>query len=76
MEPNGPVRVHLVSFVHSLSYRHTKVNLDPITINSSGDHLEPPQGPLVVPGPLVENHCSTSNLFEKQIANLQRNVSF
>ena len=22
----------------------------------AGDHLEPPQGPLVVPGPPVENH--------------------
>ena len=56
MEPNGPVGVHLVPFVHSQSYRHTKVSFVPITIHLAGDHLEPPQGPLVVPGPLVENH--------------------
>ena len=27
--------------------------------NLAGDHLEPSQGPLVVPGPPVENPCIT-----------------
>ena len=30
------------------------------TLHLAGDHLEPPQGPLVVPGPLVENHRPNS----------------
>ena len=30
--------------------------------NLAGDHLEPPQGPLVVPGPPVENHCTKASI--------------
>ena len=30
MEPNGPVRVHLVPFVCRQSYRPLRVNLDPL----------------------------------------------
>ena len=44
MEPNGPVRVHLVPFVHSLSYRPISVHLVP-NYNLAGDPLELPQGP-------------------------------
>ena len=50
MEPNGSVRVHLVPFVHSQSYRPIMVHLIPI-YHLDGDPLELPQGPLGVPGP-------------------------
>ena len=33
----------------------------------AGDHLETPQGPLVVPGPPVENHCSMTYLITYHI---------
>ena len=39
MEPNGPVRVHLVPFVHCQSYRLVRVNLDP-PVNEQGESLE------------------------------------
>ena len=54
MEPNGPVRVHLVPFVHSQSYKPTRVDLVP-KYHLAGDPLELPQGPLGVPGPQFEN---------------------
>ena len=57
MEPNGPVRVHLVPFVHCQSYRLVRVNLDP--------H----KGTQRVPEIHVENHCSKTlilNLFHKE----------
>ena len=57
MEPNGPGRVHLVPFVHSLSYILIRVHLVPY-YHLSGDPLELPQVPLGVPGPHFENQCS------------------
>ena len=54
MEPNGPVRVHLVPFVHSQSYRPIRVHLVPVH-HLAGDSLEPPQVPLGFPGPHFEN---------------------
>ena len=57
MEPNGPVRVHLVPFVHSQSYKPTRVDLVP-NYHLAGDPLELSQGPLGVPGPQFENQCS------------------
>ena len=58
MEPNGPVRVHLVPFVHSLSYiLIISVHLVP-NYHLAGDPLELPQVPLGVPGPHFENHCA------------------
>ena len=53
MEPNGHVRVHLVPFVHSLSYILIRVHLVPY-YPLAGDPLEPPQVPLGVPGPHFE----------------------
>ena len=35
---------------------HGKYTLSPIVTHLAGDPLEPPQGPLGVPGPLFENH--------------------
>ena len=74
MEPNGPVRVHLVPFVHSQSYKQIRVHLDPNIHHLAGYPLGLPQGPLGVPGPHFENrgyrlhhtqvHC-TSAIFEK-----------
>ena len=43
MKPNGPVRIHLVSFVHSLSYILIRVHLVP-NDHLAGDPLELPQG--------------------------------
>ena len=54
MEPNGPIRVHLVPFVHTLSYIPIGVHLVPI-YHLAGDPLGPPQGPLGVPGHHFEN---------------------
>ena len=56
MEPNGPVRDHLVPFVHSQSYKQIRVHLDPNIHHLAGYPLGPPQGPLVVPGPHFKNH--------------------
>ena len=56
MEPNGPVRVRLVPFVHSQSYRPIKVHLVP-NYHLAGDPLELCQVPLGVPGPHFGNHC-------------------
>ena len=55
MEPNGPVRVHLVPFVHSQSYRQIRVHLNPNIPHLAGYPLGLPQGPLGVPGPHFEN---------------------
>ena len=55
MEPNGPVRVHLVPFVHSQSYKQIRVHLDPNIHHLAGYPLGLPQGPLGVPGPHFEN---------------------
>ena len=49
-------RVHLVPFVHSLSYILIRVHLGPY-YNLSVDPLELPQVPLGVPGPHFENQC-------------------
>ena len=54
MEPSGPVRVQLVPFVHSQSYKPIRVHLVP-NYQLVGDPLELPQGPLGVPGPHFEN---------------------
>ena len=56
MEPNGPARVHLVPFVHSLSYIPIRIHLVP-NYHLAGSPLELPKGPLGVPGPHFENHC-------------------
>ena len=56
MEPNGPVRVRLVPFVHSQSYRPIKVHLVP-NYHLAGYPLELCQVPLGVPGPHFGNHC-------------------
>ena len=58
MEPNGPVRVHLVPFVHSQSYKQIRVHLDPNIHHLAGYPLGLPQGPLGVPGPHFENRGS------------------
>ena len=58
MEPNGPVRVHLVPFVHSQSYKQIRVHLDPNIHHLAGYPLGLPQGPLGVPGPHFENQCT------------------
>ena len=55
MEPNGPVRVRLVPFVHSQSYKQIWVHLDPNIHHLAGYLLGLPQGPLGVPGPHFEN---------------------
>ena len=55
MEPNGPVRVRLVPFVHSQSYKQIRVHLDPNIHHLAGYPLGLPQGPLGVPGPHFEN---------------------
>ena len=52
MDPIGSIWFHL----YTLWVTDTQRSIWFLTINFSGDHLEPPQGPLVVPGPLVENH--------------------
>ena len=57
MEPNGPVRVHLVPFVHSLSYILKRVHLDP-NYHLAGDPLELPQGPLGVPDPTLRTNVT------------------
>ena len=44
MEPNGPVRVHLVPFVHSMNYKLIRAHLGP-RYHLAGDTLELPQGP-------------------------------
>ena len=54
MEPNGPVRVHLVPFVHSQSYKLVRVHLVH-NYHLAGDPLELPQVRLGVPGPHFEN---------------------
>ena len=59
MEPNGPVRVHLVPFVHSQSYKQIRVHLDPNIHHLAGYPLGLPQGPLGVPGPHFENRVSS-----------------
>ena len=46
MEPNGPVRVRLVPFVHSQSYKQIRVHLDPNIHHLAGYPLGLPQGPL------------------------------
>ena len=56
MEQNGPVRVHLVPFVHSQSYIPLSSHLVP-NYHLAGDPLELPQGPLGLPGPHFENQC-------------------
>ena len=56
IKPNGPARVHLVSFLRSQELHLVNQPFIWLT-NLAGDHLEPSQGPLVVPGPLVENPC-------------------
>ena len=56
MEPNGPVRVRLIPFVHSQSYRPIKVHLAP-NYHLAGSPLELCQVPLGVPGPQFGNHC-------------------
>ena len=56
MEPNGPIRVHLVPFVHSLSYRPIRDHLVP-NYHLAGDPLELPQVPLGVLRPHFENQC-------------------
>ena len=61
MEPNGPSRVHLVPFVHSLSYILMSLQLVP-SYRLAGDPLGLPQGPLGVPRPHFENQCSTQML--------------
>ena len=43
MKPNGPIRVHLVSFVHCQSYILVRV------------HLDLPKGTHSVPGPHFED---------------------
>ena len=58
MESNGPVRVRLIPFVHSLSYRPMKVHLAP-NYHLAGDPLELCQVPLGVPGPQFGNHWNT-----------------
>ena len=40
MEPNGPVRVHLVPFVHCQSYRLVWVNLNPLKLKLRNPHAE------------------------------------
>ena len=60
MEPNGPARVHLVPFVHSLSYIPIRIHLVP-NYHLAGSPLELPKGPLGVPGPHFENQCSTDS---------------
>ena len=57
MEPNGPIRVHLVPFVHSQSYKPKRVNLV-LNYYLAGDPLERSQGPLGVPRPQFENQCA------------------
>ena len=62
MEPNGPVRVRLVPFVHSQSYRPIRVNLVP-SYHLAGYPLELSQVPPGVPGPHFENHCSSLHIY-------------
>ena len=58
IEPNGTVRVCLIPFVHSQSYRPIKVHLAP-NYHLAGSPLELSQVPLGVPGPQFGNHWST-----------------
>ena len=55
MESNGPVRVRLIPFVHSQSYRPIKVHLAP-NYHLAGYPLELSQVPLGVPRPHSGNH--------------------
>ena len=57
MEPNGPVSVHVITFVHSLSYIPIRVHWVP-NYHLAGDPLELCQGPLGIPGPHFEKQCS------------------
>ena len=61
MEPNGPARVHLVPFVHSLSYIPIRIHLVP-NYHLAGSPLELPKGPLGVPGPHFENQWSNRGI--------------
>ena len=56
MEPNGPVVVHWVPLVRSLSYIPMRVHLVP-NYHLAGDRLKLSQGPLVVPEPHFESQC-------------------
>ena len=60
MEPNGPVRVHLVPFIHSLSYILIRVHLVP-NYHLSGDPLELPGGALGVPSAADPTLCPKHN---------------
>ena len=57
MESNGPVRVRLIPFVHSQSYRPIRVHLAP-NYHLAGSPLELSQVPLGVPGPQFRNQWS------------------
>ena len=57
MESNGPVKVHLIPFVHSQSYKPIRVHLGP-NYHLAGDPLELHQGPLGVRGHHIENQLT------------------
>ena len=66
MEPNGPygpIRVHLVPFVHSPELHIPKGPFG--SYHFVEDPLELPQGPLGVPGPDFENQYSIVALCNK-----------
>ena len=61
MEPNGPIRVLSVPFVHPQSYKQIRVHLDPKIHHLAGYPLGLPQGPLGVLGPHFENRGPIGN---------------